>query len=340
MLQCCLNNSRKMRRMRQLFHRGLILTLLGLSMSFAATAQGSKAAEWPNRPIKILVGFPAGSTPDVAARTLGEPLAKLLGQPVIVENRAGASGNIAAEAVAKASDDHTLGVVINGNLTSAKMLNPKLAFDPAKDFAMISLLATAPLILVTAPNQPGGKEFFAAAKAGGGQWNYGSVGVGSVGHLGMELLKSKVPGMDAVHVPFQGNPQVVTAMIGGQIQAALIPPGVAMPQVRAGKIRAVGLAGPRSTLVPELEPLPAAGVSSFDLEVWTALVAPANLPAPVVRKLSAAVVEVLRQPETRQRLFTAGWQAVGTSPEGLKLRVEQEAKAISGIIATRGIKLD
>jgi tripartite-type tricarboxylate transporter receptor subunit TctC len=156
----------------------------------------------------------------------------------------------------------------------------------------------------------------------------------------MELLKSKVPGMDAVHVPFPGNPQVVTAMIGGQIQAALVPPGVAMPQVRAGKLRAVGLAGARSTLVPELEPLSAAGVSGFDLEVWTALVGPANLPPAAVRKLSAAVVEVLRQPETRQRMFTAGWQAVGTSPEGLKLRVAEEAKAMGAIIATRGIKLD
>jgi tripartite-type tricarboxylate transporter receptor subunit TctC len=326
--------------MKQLLHRSLVLAVLGLSASFAAIAQGSKAAEWPNRPIKILVGFPAGSTPDVAARTVAEPLSKILGQPVVVENRAGASGNIAAELVAKATDDHTLGVVINGNLTSAKMLNPKLAFDPAKDFAMISLLATAPLILVTTPNQSGGKDFFATAKAGGAQWNYGSVGVGSVGHLGMELLKSKVPGMEAVHVPFQGNPQVVTAMIGGQIQAALIPPGVAMPQVRAGKLQAVGLAGPRSTLVPELEPLSASGVSGFDLEVWTAMVAPAKLPAPVVRKLSAAVVDVLRQPETRQRLFTAGWQPVGTSPEGLKLRVEQEAKVMGSIIATRGIKLD
>jgi tripartite-type tricarboxylate transporter receptor subunit TctC len=315
-------------------------TLLALASGDAYAQKKSAEAQWPTKPVKILVGFPAGSTPDVTARTLAEPLAKVLGQPVIVENRAGASGNIAAEAIAKAADDHTLGVVINGNLTSAKMLNPKLPFDPAKDFSLISLLTTAPLILVSTPDQPAGKEFFAAAKAGGDKWNYGSVGVGSVGHLGMELLKNKLPGVEAAHVPFQGNPQVVTAMIGGQIQAALLPPGLAMPQVRAGKLRAIGVTGSRSLLVPELEPLSGFGVSGLNLEVWNALVGPASLSPAAKRVLSIAVVDIMRQPETRQRLFTAGWQAVGTSPDGLKLRVDEEAKAMAGIISTRGIKLD
>jgi tripartite-type tricarboxylate transporter receptor subunit TctC len=330
----------KSRQVFTLAAQGVLACTL-LALGAAAQAQKKPVdAPWPTKPVKILVGFPAGSSPDMGARIIAEPLSKLLGQPVVVENKPGASGNIAADAVAKATDDHTLGVVINGNLTSAKMLNPKLPFDPAKDFALISLITTAPLVLVTTPNQPGGAEFFAAAKAGAAQWNFGSVGVGSVGHLGMELLKTKVPGMDALHVPFAGNPQIVTAMIGGQIQAALIPPGVAMPQVKAGKLRAVGLAGGRSTLVPELEPLSAAGINGFNLEVWNALIGPASLPPAATRKLSAAVTEVLRQPETRQRLFTAGWQAVGTSPEGLKLRVDEEAKAMAGIIATRGIKLD
>ena len=138
-----------------------------------------------------MVGFPGGSTPDVAARILADGLAKNLNQNVFVENRPGASGNIAADLVAKASDDHTLGLVINGNLSSAKLLNPKLPFDPARDFAMLSLVANAPLVLVTQPDKPSGEDFFLAARNAGEKWNYGSVGIGSAGHLGIELLKSR-----------------------------------------------------------------------------------------------------------------------------------------------------
>lgn len=310
---------------------------------FAACAQSAAAADpaaWPTRPVRILVGFPGGSTPDMAARTLAEPLGRALGQPVVVENKPGASGNIAADQVAKATDDHTLGVVINGNLTSAKLLYPKLPYDPAKDFAPISLLATAPLVLVAPVNEPGGADFFTAARQGGAQWNYGSVGNGSVAHLGMELLKSRVPGLTPVHVPFAGNPQVVTAMLGGQIQMALIPPGVAMPQVRASKLKAIGLAGGRSSLVPEVPPLADAGVTKVNLEVWTALIGPAKLSKAAQARLAQEVPRIIRDADTRQKLFNQGWQAVGTSPEGLKSRVKDEAAILGGIIQSRGIKLE
>jgi len=161
-------------------------------LAAAAGAQtGGAPATWPTKPLKIVVGFPGGSTPDVAARILADGLSKSLDQNVIVENRPGASGNIAADAVAKATDDHTLGLVINGNLTSAKLLNSKLPFDPARDFAMLSLVAKAPLVLVTQPDKPSGEAFFVAARNAGNMWNYGSVGIGSIGHLGMELLKNR-----------------------------------------------------------------------------------------------------------------------------------------------------
>ncbi|MDP3753154.1 MAG: tripartite tricarboxylate transporter substrate-binding protein [Polaromonas sp.] len=298
------------------------------------------ASAWPTRPVRILVGFPGGSTPDMAARTLAEPLVRALGQPVIVENKPGASGNIAADQVAKATDDHTLGVVINGNLTSAKLLYPKLPYDPAKDFAPISLLTTAPLVLVAPASQPGGAEFFKAARQGGAQWNYGSVGNGSVAHLGMELLKSRAPGVAPVHVPFPGNPQVVTAMLGGQIQMALIPPGVAMPHVRSGKLRAIGLAGGRSSLVPEVPPLAEAGLQNVNLEVWTALIGPASLSKAAQARLALEVPRIIRDADTRQKLFNQGWQAVGTSPDGLKSRVKDEAAILGNIIQTRGIRIE
>jgi tripartite-type tricarboxylate transporter receptor subunit TctC len=295
---------------------------------------------WPTKPVKLLVGFPGGTSPDIAARILAEPLSKVLGQPVVVENRPGASGNIAADAIAKATDNHTLGIVINGNLTSAKLLFSKLPYDPAKDFTYLSLLAVSPLVLVTTPNQPSGAEFFNAARNGGDQWNYGSPGNGTVGHLGMEYLKSKVGSMNAVHVPYPGYPQVATAMLGGQLQMALMAPAVAMPQVRAGKLKAIGVTGGRSPLLPEVPSLAEAGLREFNLEVWNALVGPANLSAGAQARLNAEVGKIIRDPETRQKLFNQGWQAVGSSPEGLKYRVSTEASIMGGIIAMRGIKVE
>jgi len=322
---------------RQLLAAAASAPLLAALPGRAANAVD--AAAWPTRPVKILVGFPGGSTPDMAARALADTAARAWGQPVVVDNRPGASGNIAADQVAKASDDHTLGVVINGNLTSARLLNPRLAYDPAHDFSLLSLLATAPLVLVGPAGEPGGAEFFTAAKSAGGRWNYGSVGIGSVGHLGMELVKSRA-GFQAQHVPYNGNPAVLTALIAGQIQAALVPPGVALPQVRAGKLKAIGLTGGRSTLAPEVAPLADLGVRADELEVWVALVGPAALSRAAQARVAAEVPGLLRAPDARQRLFNAGWQVQASSPEALRLRVKSEAAILGGIITAQQIRVE
>ncbi|VTU39793.1 Bug family tripartite tricarboxylate transporter substrate binding protein [Variovorax sp. PBL-E5] len=325
--------------MPSLKKRALLIAACGLTLGAAPLAALAQAPAWPTKPVRLLVGFPAGSTPDMAARAISDPLARALGQPVIVENRSGASGNIATDQVAKATDDHTLGIVINGNLTSAKMLYPHLPYNPARDFSYISLIATAPLVLVAPPTEPGGAAFFAAAKKGGDKWNYGSVGVGSVGHLGMELLKTRMPGVQAEHIPFQGNPGVVTALLGGQIQMALVPPGLAISQVNAGKLKAIGLTSGRSPLAPEVPPLADAGLKNFDLEVWTALIGPARLSKAAQARLAAVMPEVMRNADTRRQLFNQGWQAVGTSAEGLKSRVAAETAIMQSIISAKGIKL-
>jgi len=313
--------------------------VLAAATAIQSITQAAPAA-WPTKPVKILVGFPAGSTPDMAARALADPLAKVLGVPVIVDNRAGAAGNVAAAQVAQAEDDHTLGVLINGNLTSAKMLQAKLPYDPDRDFSFISLLTTAPLVLVAAPGLPAGAAFFEEAKRKGSAWSYGSVGNGSVSHLGIELLKTKLPAIAAVHVPYRGNPAVVTALMSGEIQFALVPPGLALQQVKAGKLQAIGVTSGRSALAPEVPPLADAGLRDYTLEVWTALVGPARLSAAARARLVKEVPEIIRSASVRQQLLAQGWQAAGTSAEGMANRVREESRTMQKIIAATGTKLD
>ena len=314
------------------------------AVSTGALAQNSSKLpdHWPDRPLRILVGFPGGSSPDLVARALQEPLSKALGQPVVVENRPGAGGNIAANLVAKATDDYTIGVMINGNMTIAKLLNPATPYDPAKDLAPISLIGTAPLVLTVPVSAPGhnAQDFFVAARNAGNKWSYGSPGVGTVGHIGMELLKTKA-GIDPVHVPYPGNPQVIAAMIGGQINLALLPPGLATTQIRAGKLRAIGVTSAgRSPLAPEIPSLAEAGIQAYQLEIWTAAAAPASMPKPIVARLSTLISDIVRSPEMRQKLFIQGWQAVGSSPEGLSNRIKSDTALLGGVIAMRGIHVD
>ena len=299
----------------------------------------SGATLWPTKPLRIVVGFPGGSSPDLTARALAEPLSKALGQPVIVDNRPGASGNIAADIVAKATDGHTIGLMINGNLTIAKLLNPKTPYDPLKGLTPVSLVATAPLVLTVQGSYAGSaQDFVKTGLQAGNTWSYGTPGQGTVAHLGMELIKAKT-GLSPVHVPYPGNPQVVNAMVGGQIQLALLPPGLAMPQVRAGRLKAIAVTSAgRSTLVPELPSLAELGVKGCDLEVWNAVAVPTAMPLAVVGKLAALVSEIARGPEMRQRLFVQGWQVVGSSPEGLANRMRQDAALLAGVIARQGIR--
>jgi tripartite-type tricarboxylate transporter receptor subunit TctC len=307
-----------------------------------ALAQTAKPAAWPTRTVRILVGFPGGSSPDLVARALAEPLGRALGQSVIVENKVGAAGNIAADQIAKATDDHTIGVLINGNMTIARMLSPATPYDPLKDLTPISLVGTAPLVLASSAAIPAGTgaAFFEAARAAGSKWSYGSPGVGTVGHIGMELLKSK-SGIDPVHIPYPGNPQVINGLIAGQLQLALLPPALAMAQVRAGKLHAIGVTSSgRSTLVPELPSLADAGVPGFNLEIWTAVAAPASFPKPLAARLSALISEIVRSPDMRQRLFQQGWQAVGSSQEGLANRIKADTGLLGDVIRTRAIRAE
>jgi tripartite-type tricarboxylate transporter receptor subunit TctC len=229
--------------------------------------------------------------------------------------------------------------MINNNLSIARLLNPQVPFDPATAFAPLTIVGTAPLVWVVgaavAGNTPA--EWLAALRNQGDKANFGSPGIGTVGHLGMELAMSRA-GLKAVHVPFPGNPQVVNALIGGQIQTALLPPGVAMAQVRAGKLKAIGqTSAGRSGLVPELGTVKDGGGPALELEVYTALVGPASLPAAVRTRMAAAASEVIRSADARQRLFNAGWAAQGTASEVLARRMKDDTAALGAIVRERGI---
>ncbi len=316
------------------------LTTFAAAMMAPWTASAVAAETWPSRTLRLIVGFPPGSSPDLTARLLAEPLGKALGQTVIVENKVGAGGNIAADAVAKATDGHTLGLMINGNMTIARLLQPQLAYDPLKDLAPVSLIGTAPLVLTVPADAPGATaaEWLAQARQAGDRWSYGSPGVGTVAHLGMELLKSRA-GLAPVHVPYPGNPQVITALLGGQLQAALLPPALAAAQARNGKLRMLATTSTgRSILAPEVPSLAEAGVKNFQLEIWNAVAAPASLPEAQVRRLATAVSEIVRSPEMRGRLFQQGWQVAGSAPEGLRNRIAADTQALGDIIRRQNIQ--
>jgi tripartite-type tricarboxylate transporter receptor subunit TctC len=320
----------------------LLVAVCALSTGAIAQKDTKTNAPWPNRPLRIIVGFPGGSSPDLTARAFADPLSRALGQPVIVENKVGAAGNIAADYVAKATDDHTIGLMINGNMTIAKLLNPKLPYDPLKDLQPISLIGASPLVLVAPVNAPGSNaaEFLAAARKSGDKWNYGTPGVGTVGHLGMELLKTKTK-MGPLHVPYAGYPQVATALIAGDLQLSLLPPALANNQIKAGKLKAIGVtASVRSPLAPDIPSLSEAGVKDFNLEIWNAVAAPNHLPKREAVRLASLFSEIARSPEMRQKLFQQGWTVLGTSAEGLTNRVKADTALLGSIISNQGINVE
>lgn len=327
--------------------RLITLSALCAAAAGSAVAQSTPATPgWPTKPLRIVVGFPPGSSPDLTARTFSEPLARAIGQPVIVENKVGAGGNIGTDAVAKATDGHTIGLFINGNMTIARLINPAVPYDPQKDLAPLSLIGVSPLVLTAPVGQSGvpatgdARAFLEAARQAGDRWSYGTPGVGTVGHLGTELLKARA-GIAPVHVPYPGYPQVATAMLGGQLQMALLPPALALAQERTGKLRLIGVTSAgRSTLAPGVPSLAEAGVKDLNLEIWNAFAAPASMPAPVRARLSAAIVEIARSPDIRAKLFQQGWQAVGSSAEGLANRIQADTATMGRVIREQKIRAE
>ncbi len=317
---------------------GLALTCVGFAVALPTLA----ADAWPSKPLRIIVGYASGSSPDVQARLLAEPLSKALGQSVVVENRPGAGGNIGADAIAKAEDGHTIGVIGNGPLTSSPFLYAKLPYNPASDFAPIALIGSAPLVWVTTKSST---ERSAAAsislmQAEGDKQAYGSVGAGSGGHLGMELIKQALK-IQPLHVPFNGGPAILNAMLGGQVQMALLPTSTVFPLMQAGKLDALAVSSAkRSPLAPTLASMEEIGAKGVNIEVWNAVMAPARMPAAHQQRLSQELDKILSTRDMREKLFSQGWRVDDVSAKGLALRIQQDTRSYRDIIERNHIQID
>ncbi|HEY2928170.1 Bug family tripartite tricarboxylate transporter substrate binding protein [Piscinibacter sp.] len=310
-----------------------------------ASALGSLALPsfgeaWPARPIKLVVPFPAGSSPDIIGRLVAEPLAQALGQPVVIDNRPGAGGNLGTGVVAKAEPDgYTFLFTIQGPLVTAPLLSKGLSYDPVKELAPVSLVATSPNVLVVDPKLGISTlaEFVRLAKDKKGQLNYGSVGNGSASHLAMELFKTRA-GIDIVHVPYQGFPQIVNAILAGQVQAGFMVPGIAMGQVRAGKLRALGVTTlGRAASLPELPTLVEQGYPGFEAISWQAVLAPAKTPQAIIDRVAMELVRIIKSADVRGKMLGQYFSAAGTAPEALAGLMKTERERWALVIKAAGV---
>jgi len=324
----------------------ILAGLTGNALAQTASTAPSRATgtgDWPAKAMHMIVPFPPGSSPDLIARMLGEKLGTALGQPVIVENRPGAGGNLGTALVARAAPDgYTIGLSIGGPLAVNTVLYSKLPYDPFTDLAPITLVAASPNVLVIDPKLgvSSVKEFVALAKSQPGKLNYGSVGNGSASHLTMELLKAEA-GIDIVHVPYPGSPQVNTAIAGGQIAAGFVVPATAMPLVQGGRMKALAVtSSARSAVLPELPTVAEAGFPGFQSTAWLGMVAPARTPEPIVERISAELVRIIRSDEIRGRMARIYFQAIGTTPAGLATLMRDEVERWGKVIRQTGAKAD
>lgn len=319
--------------------------MLRLFGAFALALASSLAAAqaYPSKPIKLIVPFPGGSTPDIVGRTLAQKLSDAWGQPVVVDNKTGAGGNIGTAEAAKAEPDgYTLVIGINGPVAVNKALYKSLPYDPEKDLKPISLLAVGAQMLTVHPSVPASnlREFVEHVRANPGKLSYGSVGAGSGSHLTMELLKSQAK-LDMVHVPYRGFPPVVQDLLSGNIQAtfAIIP--AVLPNVKAGKLKGLAVTSEeRSPLAPDVATVAEQGFPRFDATVWIGLLAPAGLPPEVLAKIAGETQKAMADPEVRKRLSSQGFEVVGGTPEQFERFIKSETEKWTGIVKLTGAKVD
>jgi len=310
----------------------------------AALAAPAALAAWPDHPIKLIVPFPPGSSPDSLARLVAEPLSTRLGQPIVVENKAGAGGNIGTRLATQAKPDgYTLLITINGPMVTAPSLYKKtLGYKPQSDLAPVSLIGTSPNVLAVPAESPAKTvaEFVSLAKARPGALNYGTVGPGSSSHLAMAMLENMAD-IRLQQIPYAGFPQIVTAMVAGDLQAGFMVPGIAMPQVQAGKVRVLAVTSLEpSPVLPGLPAMAGQGYPDFESISWNALFVPAGTPESIVKRLNEEIALVLAEPDVRKKMAMLYFDPAASSPEALARRIRDERTRWEAVIDRLGISLD
>jgi tripartite-type tricarboxylate transporter receptor subunit TctC len=319
-------------------------TSLGaLALGAIALPSRARAADYPAKPIRIVVPYAPGGTTDIATRMVGEPLARALGQPVVVENKPGANSIVGAGAVAASPPDgYALAMVIGAHAANATLYAGRLPFDPVAGFAPVSHVVTAPLVLAGSARLPARTlgEFIAHAKARRGSINYGSSGVGAAAHLTMEDLKLRT-GIDMVHVPYRGTQPALQDLIAGNIGALFDTYSTLKPQFDAGTIRPLGIASAkRAGFAPDIPTFAEAGVPDFVSSTWCMLLAPAGTPSPVVERLSAEVARIVRDPAMAARFEALGFEPVGGTPDEARAFLGSEIARWGAVIRAADVKVE
>ena len=308
-----------------------------------AAAQTTAATDWPKGPVRIIVPYGPGSTPDLMARIVADGMAKRSGQPFIVENKAGAAGNLGTDAIAKAAPDgQTFGISIAGPLGVNALLFKKMPYDAAKDLELVTIAATQPSVLVV-PASLGvnsTEELLALMKKNPGKYNYASMGAGSISHLAMEALAAR-SGTQVVHVPYAGSGPAVTALLSGNADIAVLPAAAVMAQVKAGKVKALAVAtGKRSAALPELPTLEEAGLKDVKADAWMAFAVPAKTPDAIVARIHKEIVQILNQPEVKEKLKPLYMEVVADTPAEARAWLAADVERWRPIIQKNNIALD
>jgi tripartite-type tricarboxylate transporter receptor subunit TctC len=316
----------------------LLLLLAALMAPIWAWAQDG----YPARPIRFILPFPPGGGTDILGRLLAERLAANLGQPVVIENRGGAGGNVGAEAAARSAPDGYTIVLVAPSLAIGPTLYSKLNYDPVKDFAPISLVATVPNVMITHPSVPAQtlQEFIAYARSRPGALNFGSGGAGTSNHLAGELF-NLLTGTKLVHIPYKGVNLAMQDVLAGNVHLVFIGIPAAAPHIKAGKLRALALVAPeRSAALPEVPTVAQAGVSNFDVTTWYGVLAPAGTPRAIVTRLNAELVKVVHSPDVRERLAATGTEPLTSTPEEFAAYIQREIAKWGDVIRKAAVKAD
>ena len=297
-----------------------------VSAAILAGSGFASAQEWPTRPIRLVVGAGAGGGTDIAARLLAQPLSEILGQPVVVENRPGAAGTTAAEAVAKSSKDGTTAFMMSNAHAISAVMYKNLRFDPVNDFEMVSMVATAGLVLVTAPDFPANDVagVVAAVRARAGKLNFGSAGAGTTQHFSGELLK-QTAGLDMTHVPYRSTPAVVAGLLGKDIEMLFELVQTVQGQIQSGALKAIAVTSPqRNPILPNVPTFAESGMPAYDVTSWYGVAFPAGTPPAIVQKTNKAMVEVLARESIAGQMRKLGALVRSSTPEQLKAHVAGE----------------